>query len=307
MAMGSRYWGPGILDLRAMTSLEPFTLPLGGTPELFQAGETFQDRPLVDRQHPHDLLMELAARYTWTPDDQTQVFLYGGPVGEPALGPTAFMHRPSAADNHWAPLAHHLQDSTHYVHGVATAGVRRGAFQVEGSAFNGREPDEDRVAIRFAPLDSWSARLTWIPGPSWTAQVSHGFLHDPEAGHPGDVRRTTASVTHVVERPWGLWSSSLVWGQNAEDHGVLQSYGFETQLDAGPSHGYGRFELLDRQGGRVGALTVGGIRDLDTDDRFDLGLGADLTAYSLDSSQVATYGDNPLQARVYLRLRPPTH
>jgi hypothetical protein len=320
MAMGSRYWGPGILDLRLMTSLEAFTTAPGGTPQLFQTGETYQNRPLIDRQHPHDLIGELAARYTWNVADATALFAYGALAGEPALGPTAFMHRPSAADNHWAPLAHHLQDSTHIGYGVVTAGVRQGPVQLEGSVFNGREPDENRIGFDFGPLDSWSGRLSWFPGPNWALQTSYGQLKDPERQEPGDVHRTTASATHVLEYPWGWWSTTLVWGQNRDFHSevlTLQSYGLESQVDAGANHGYGRFELVDKNGlgftgedphaiHRVGALTLGAIRDLDTSDKFDLGLGADATVYSLDAATMAAYGDNPISFRVYLRLRPPT-
>jgi hypothetical protein len=320
MLMGSRYLGPGILDLHLMTSLEGLTLPAGGTPQLFQTGESYQNKPLLDRQHPHDLLDELSARYTWNLTDATALFAYGALAGEPALGPTAFMHRPSAADNHWAPLAHHLQDSTHITYGVATAGVRQGPFQLEGSLFNGREPDENRFVPDFGPLDSWSGRLSWFPGPNWALQTSYGQLKEPEALEPGDVHRTTASVMNVQEYPWGWWSTSLVWGQNRDFHGAsytLQSYGLESQLDAGANHGYGRFELVDKTGlaltgeddhaiHRVGALTLGAIRDLDTSDAFDLGLGADATVYSLDAATKAAYGDNPVSFRVYLRLRPPT-
>jgi hypothetical protein len=323
MAMGSRYLGPGILDVRAMGSLEGWSMPPGGTPQLFQTGETYQSRPLRDAQHPHDLFMELAGRYTWNLADTTSLFLYGGLVGEPALGPTAFMHRPSAADNHWAPLGHHLQDSTHIAMGVATVGVRQGPFQLEGSAFNGREPDERRYDLELGALDSWSTRLTWLPHPDWTAQVSYGQLRSPEAGTPGDIHRTTASLAHVRGWPGGFWSNGLVWGQNRELHGeerILQSYGLESQLDwARANHLYGRLELVDKTGldlvpggahdhdaSRVLALTLGGVRDLDTSDRFDLGLGADATVYSYDADVREAYGFNPVSFRVYLRLRPPT-
>ena len=320
MVMGSRNLGPGVLDLRTMTSLEPWTLPPGGTPQLLQTGETWQGRPLVDKQHPHDLLIELAGRYTWNLADATSVFLYGGLAGEPALGPSAFMHRPSAADNHWAPLGHHLQDATHITYGVVTSGVRLGDVLLEGSVFNGREPDENRVGIDFGPLDSWSARASWFPGPSWALQASTGRLVSPEALSPGDIQRTTASLLHVQERPWGWWSGGLIWGQNWEMHGeprMLQSYGLESQLDHGANHLYGRFELLDKTGlpladadhhgvTRVGALTLGLARDLDASDAFDLALGADATVYSLDADTRDAYGFNPLSFRVYLRMRPPT-
>ena len=76
--------------------------------------------------------------------DRTRLILSGAPVGEPALGPTAFMHRPSAAENLAAPLAHHSLDSSHIAMGVLMAGVKRGPWQVESSIFHGGEPDDNR-------------------------------------------------------------------------------------------------------------------------------------------------------------------
>lgn len=323
MAMGTRYLGPGILDLRLMGSLEALTLPPGGTPQLFQTGESYQSQPLRDKQHPHDLLMELAARYTYKPTEDTSLFAYAGLAGEPALGPAAFMHRPSAADNHWAPLSHHLQDATHISYGVGTLGARWRMLQLEASLFNGREPDENRFDIDFGPLDSWSTRLSWIPNDNWVAQVSYGQLNDPEPLAPGDVYRTTASLTNVQPLGEGLLSSTAIWGMNQEFHGesaTLHSFGLESQYDwdRQRNHVYGRFELVDKSGlnlsgaehehdlHRIGALTLGGIRELDWSEHFDLGLGADFSIYFADQEVRQVYGDVPYGFRVYLRLRPPT-
>lgn len=322
MAMLSGNLGPGILDLRAMGSLEGLTLPPGGTPELFQTGETYLGQPLRDKQHPHDLLMELAVRYTYKPTADLSFFAYAGLAGEPALGPSAFMHRPSAADNHWAPLAHHLQDATHITYGVGTLGARWQSLQLEASLFNGREPDENRFDLDFGPLDSWSGRLSWIPSENWVAQISHGQLKDPEILAPGNVYRTTASVTHVLPLPDALLSSTAVWGMNQENHdGVtyLNSFGLESQYDWDQqrNHVYGRFELVDKAGlslqadhehdqHRIGALTLGGIRELDWSEHFDLGLGADASIYFAGPEVRQVYGDLPYGFRVYLRLRPPT-
>ena len=321
MAMGSGQLGPGILDLRLMTSLEGLTLPLGGTPELFQTGESYLGKPLIDKQHPHDLLMELAARYTWQPTDDISLFAYAGLAGEPALGPPAFMHRPSAADNHWAPLAHHLQDSTHISYGVGTLGARWRTLQLEASLFNGREPDENRFGIDFGPLDSWSTRLSWVPSDNWTAQLSYGQLKAPEALEPGDIHRTTASLTHVLPLGPGLLSSSLIWGLNQEFHDearLLNGFGLESQYDwdRQQNHVYGRFELVDKSGltltgsddhslHRISAITLGGIREIDWFDSFDLGIGADVSLYLADTDVRRVYGDVPYGFRIYLRLRPP--
>jgi hypothetical protein len=182
-----------------MLSLEPL-MGQRGYPSLLATGETAFGRPLVDRQHPHDFVMELAARVDVDVGTDTSVFLYGGPVGEPALGPAAFMHRPSARYLPLAPITHHWFDSTHITYGVVTAGVRASALQLEASAFRGQEPGEQRWNIEPPRLDSWSLRASWTPTPNWSAQVSHGRLEQPEASHPGeDEARTTASVHYGSE------------------------------------------------------------------------------------------------------------
>ena len=195
MPMAFRKVGPGTLQLRAMFSFEPFTFPPGGSPLLFQTGETYKGQGLIDRQHPHDLFMELSAQYTVPIGDRATWFAYLGYPGEPALGP-AFMHRASASENASAPLSHHLQDSTHISFGVFTSGFTYRWFKVEGSVFNGREPGENRYNFEAHPWNSRSARLSFAPNSDWSMQVSHGLLRDPEALEPGDVRRTTASVSY---------------------------------------------------------------------------------------------------------------
>lgn len=325
MLTATRRVGPGIVDLDLMTSLEPLTLPPGGTPQLFQTGETYHFNPLVDKQHPHDLFDEVAARYTWNLSANTDLFLYGGTAGEPALGPTSFMHRPSAEDNHWAPLAHHLQDSTHISYGVATLGARHDDWQLEASLFNGREPDEYRYDFDMGPLDSYSARLSYFPGRDWSAQLSWGHLTAPEVYHPGDENRTTASLMNVSDTPWGQLSTALIWGQGVElqDQApfigpplTLESYMVESELRHGDNHFYGRYELVDKDGlppgpplnhtiHHVTALTIGVLHQLRWWDSLDLGVGADATVYSIDSALQAVYGDNPFSCRVYVQLEPP--
>jgi hypothetical protein len=118
MPAAFRRVGKGTLELRGMVSLEPFTFPPGGSPLLFQTGETYKDQPLIDRQHPHDLFMELSTTYTMPVGEHATWFVYAGYPGEPALGPTAFMHRASALENSSAPLGHHLQDQATSVLGL---------------------------------------------------------------------------------------------------------------------------------------------------------------------------------------------
>jgi hypothetical protein len=198
MISASRDLGGATLSLRSMLSLEPL-MDAKGYPSLFATGETANGiTPLVDRQHPHDLFMELSAKLEVPLGNGISGFVYGGPVAEPALGPSAFMHRNSAKYLPLAPITHHWFDSTHITFGVVTAGLSSGAWQIEGSAFRGREPDEHRWDIETPKFDSWSVRATWNPSPYWSAQASYGWLHRPEALEPDtDEARTTATVQYA--------------------------------------------------------------------------------------------------------------
>ncbi len=154
--------------LNAMLSLDPATVGQDGYRELFQVGESLDGRPLVDRQHPHDLLMQLSASWRGTFGGATSLVVAGGPAGEPTLGPVAFMHRASAVGLPLAPLGHHTFDSTHISFGVVTAAVEHGRWTIEGSLFNGREPDEHRWDLDLGPMDSVAGRVWFRPsGDGW--------------------------------------------------------------------------------------------------------------------------------------------
>jgi len=215
MLMGNRPAGPGTLGLRAMLSLDP-TQGKSGYPLLFQSGETADGSThLVDRQHPHDLFMELSTSYSVPFGQDGSAFVYLGLPGEPALGPPAFMHRFSGMRNPEAPITHHWLDSTHITFGVATLGVSRGPFQLEGSWFNGREPDQFRWNIETRKFDSWSARLSYNPLPELAMQVSYGDLKSPEQLEPDvRVKRATASITYHLKTGADHWATTLAYGRN---------------------------------------------------------------------------------------------
>jgi hypothetical protein len=226
MLMGNRPVGPGRLGLRAMVSLDP-TMGKSGYPLLFQTGESADGTtPLVDRQHPHDFFMELAATYSLNLGTDSAAFAYFGLPGEPALGPTAFMHRFSGMRNPEAPLTHHWLDSTHITFGVATLGVSKGPLQLEASWFNGREPDSARWNIETRKFDSWSTRLSYNPLPELSMQVSYGDLKSPEQLEPDTrVQRTTASVTYQLNTGADNWGTTLAYGRNKKSgpgHNVSQ-------------------------------------------------------------------------------------
>jgi hypothetical protein len=210
MPMAQRNWASGELTLRTMLSLEPATISGRYYPELFQQGETAFGRPIVDGQHPHNLFMEIAALYDYKFNEQTILSLYAAPVGDPALGPVAFPHRASASEDPFAPLGHHLEDSTHIADEVLTGGLTWRKLHLEASGFHGREPGENRWIIQIGGLDSWSTRLTRISIQRLgTAQYSIGHLHSPEAQHPAeDVLRQTASIAGITT---GMQARSTPW------------------------------------------------------------------------------------------------
>ena len=147
MLMARRPLGAGRLGLRMMGSLEPWTIPGCGSLNLLATGEMCRGDTIHDRQHPHDLFMELAADYDRPLRGAIRWQIYGGLAGEPALGPPGFPHRLSALVNPVAPVAHHWLDSTHITFGLVTTGVYGARWKAEMSAFNGREPDENRADL----------------------------------------------------------------------------------------------------------------------------------------------------------------
>ena len=327
MPMAFHKLGNGTLQLRGMFSFEPFTFARGGSPLLFQTGETFKNQPLVDRQHPHDLWMELSAQYTMALGERGTWFTYFGYPGEPALGPPAFMHRASASENPSATLSHHLQDSTHISFGVLTTGFTYRWFKLEGSIFNGREPDENRYNFEAHPWNSRSVRLSFAPNRNWSMQISHGFLRHPEALEPGDVRRSTASISY--NRPFnrGNWATSIIWGRNHLNSpgkiGNLNGYTAESTVNfLDKNYLYTRLELVDKDdllraaerarlgitqehpSFRIGAYTFGGARDIWNTDKVSMAVGSDVTFYSKPSVLDQFYGTNPVSWRLYLRIRP---
>lgn len=222
MAMADRPAGAGRFQLRGMASLEPWTIGGCGYPNLLATGEVCDGDGIHDRQHPHDLVVELAGRYHRPLRGNTRWQLYAGLAGEPALGPTAYQHRRSAAFNPIAPTTHHWLDSTHITYGVVTTGVSTSRWHVEASLFNGREPDEQRGDLDLGALDSVSGRVTFAPHANLVVQVSGGLLREAEAD-PGtavriDVARLTASAT--FNRPLSagrLLAATIAYGSNSED------------------------------------------------------------------------------------------
>lgn len=314
MLTAEKQTGWGRVQLKSMSSLEPI-MSNRGYPNLFATGETANGDPLTDRQHPHDFFMELAGRVDVNIDESRRVFLYGGPVGEPALGPSAFMHRGAARYNPEAPISHHWFDSTHITYGVVTAGFASNHLQLEGSLFTGREPDESRWGIDKMRFDSWSVRATWSPSPSWSIQASTGRLNEPEPLHIGqDEQRTTASAHYANGK--GLSAMFAFSAKDRKPGRTLTAWLAEANWDM-DNHStlFGRIENvrndelfpdhadpLHDQPFRVTKFQAGYAYRLPLGDDFNLALGGTVSAFAKPDALDVAYGGNPVGATVFARL-----
>ncbi len=326
MPMAQRQIGRGELTLRTMISLEPATVTQRAYPLLFQQGETAFGKPINDGQHPHDFFMELAALYDLRVGKDSLLSFYAAPVGDPAMGPSAYAHRASASENPAASLGHHLQDSTHIADDVVTAGFAYKRARIETSGFHGREPDEFRWDIDSGSIDSWSTRLTVQPGQNWSAQYSFAHLTSPEQLHAEEsVHRMTASVMYNRPLDNGNWASAVIWGRNhvLETGHVFNGYLVESTLQfATRNRIWGRVENLDRTSelllgknpepagfqeaslARIQAYTAGYDRDFPLLPGVSTALGGQLMFYGKPDFLTPLYGKHPAGVILFLHIRP---
>jgi len=306
----------GTLNLRIMLSPDPF-MGAGGYPLLFAAGESANGvDPLIDRQHPHDLFMELSASYAHRLGPNSSVFVYGGLPGEPAFGPPAFMHRVSAMDSPEAPITHHWFDSTHITFGVVTAGLTHGPWKIEASQFRGREPDEDRYDIETGELDSTAVRLSWNPTRNLSLQASWADIESPEALEP-DEDEERWSVSGIYTRPigeHGWWTTTLAFANKERSDGVsldawlaeaawrpneqwtLFARGEAIETDELGLVHHGPVEDVQR-------VSLGAIRDFRINENTVFGVGAVLQQHFASDALEPLYDGDPQGAMAFVRLR----
>lgn len=326
MPMAQRKFGMNQqLTVRAMFSLEPATVTHEQYPLLFQQGETAYGVPIADGQHPHDFFMEIAALYDVKVGAKSLLSFYAAPVGDPAIGPTAYPHRMSAFENPVGTLSHHQQDSTHIASDVVTMGFTHRAVRVEASGFHGREPDEHRWNIDQGAIDSWSTRLTVQPGQNWSGQYSYARIKSPESLNPTeDQERMTASAMYNRPLAHGNWASTVVWGRTRSlaDSGKVNSYLLESTLRfAEKNNVWTRMENAGRTDEllvgehalpagfheepltHVQAYTFGYDREMPTWKHVSAAIGAQVTAYGVGEPLKAAYGAHPVGVNMFVRLR----
>lgn len=316
MGMANRPIGNGTLQLRAMLSPDPL-MGASGYPLLLASGETANGRDrLIDRQHPHDFVMELSASVSQRVGPNSSLFLYTGLPGEPAFGPPAFQHREAIMDSPEAPISHHWLDSTHISFGVVTGGVVVGNVKLEASRFNGREPDQHRWNIETGPLDSTAVRLSWNPTKELSLQGSWGHFTDPEQLEPGvDQKRLSASILYSrqVSPGWKL-AGTLAWGRKTAEHHNDDAFVAEASVKHAGWTLFGRGEMTENRelvadvehgpAYRVGKLSIGAVRDFTIAKHLSVGAGGLFAFNFVPSGLQPLYGTaHPTGAMAFLRLK----
>ena len=291
-----------------------------GSPQLFQTGESYQRTPLVNYQHPHDLLMGLGATYRL---ERPRVrYVFGADlVGSPTLGPTPFMHRESARNNPQVPLSHHCLDSTHITTGRPPSGVEIGPLTFEASVFRGDEPDENRLNIE-QPRARFLGRPRRLAPRTVAGAVLRRRLHEPEWFEPYDVTRLTASIgfngasRRVPCRHARLGTEPRVQRFDNTDDATCSSGTFappaRRRSTAAPKIGQADLRArLPSEGLRPSALLFPYHR-ADRSARFAIfrspacgriGVGADVTWYPVMSDVLDLY-EGSRSFHVFLRWRP---
>ena len=323
MLMGSGPAPGGRVRLRFMGTIEPFTLPDGGYPQLLQVAHQYQGAPASDRQHPHELFVEMSAAYDWAASEALGLSLYGAVVGEPALGPVSYNHRAGAGRDPTAPLGHVAQDYTHESLGVVTIGAFGRRARLEASLFNGSHPDEDRtnLDLQGGQLDAVSGRLTWAPSTALTASVWWAALPARTGDHAhGAEQRFGAAVLLAKPRSGRAWSTTFVYGAVApEGDEVRHTALIESSLDLSPAQAiFGRVEFVQRTAEELAltgsvpermdllALSIGSARRLWRSRVVDTAAGARVTVNLIPAALEPFYGSRaPAALLVYLRVAPP--
>lgn len=303
----------GRLNLRVMLSPDPF-MGRDGYPLLLASGETADGvTPLVDRQHPHELFMELSGSYSYRLSARESAFVYLGYPGEPAFGPPAFMHRLSALDSPEAPITHHWFDSTHITFGVLTAGYTRGDWRIEASQFTGREPDEDRYDFDEPQFDSTSVRLRWNPTERLALQASWADLESPEQLEP-EIDETRWSLSAIYTMPLGeesWWSTTVAYGaKDPTDENALTGLAIETAYRPNRDWTFfGRAEQVESHDLAPGEVytvakaSLGALRDFRIRDNVTVGVGALYSHNFVPDELEPSYDGDQDGAMAFVRLR----
>jgi hypothetical protein len=293
---------------RGRVSLEPYTLPDDGYPQLLQYRSEQTGEVVLDRMRPQDLFGEAAVQFGFRPSESTLLSLYGGIVGQPALGPAPAQLRPSGVDFAEAPFAYDIQEASHTQTNVITAGFATRLISIEASTFHDSITTGDHTEIDSGGLDSQSMRLTLTPTPTLAIQVSRGELGED------DAKRTINSASLT----WGRPSAAItaLWTQRQYDADRVDegAYGIEVALRPGRNTFMVRVEHVDRPAGFPRELstdaveeathyTAGYIFDFTPAARYRTGVGVNVDYRTKTHDLEDIYGHKPQSIYAFVRVR----
>ena len=310
MLMGRKGLGGGILGLHFMTSLDPIFNGPRGVPNLFQNGFTVHGVDVGDRKDPHNIFAEVAASYSHPLSKNFSGFLYGGPVGEPALGGAMYLHRTSGLNIPEAPISHDWFDGSHISFGVATLGlVYQNKWKLEGSLFNSDEPGVKLYGVGRFRLNSSSGRLSYNPSHDWSFSTSYGYLNSDVNQH-----RLTFSAAYSRTLTQGdMLSATAYFGQNiVQGSPKSNAWLAEATYYHAKEAFFARYERVDKSelidvppgNYTVNKFLFGDVHNFYSKDQLDYGLGAYAGLYSYPSALNDVYGNNPITFGVFLRIQP---
>lgn len=314
------------LNLDFMGTVEKWTLPSAGYPELLQIGEDQSNgKPFLDAQHPHNspvmgLTLSDTIKIGLGEKDHLKVFF--APRGEATDGPIAFMHRPTGMMNPDAPLGHHIgQDVGHITSTVIGASLKLGNLRIEASTFHGGEPQPTKVDLPVGTPDSGAVRFIQELSPDLMTMESFAYVKSPEPSDP-DVSfllRFSGSIYNRVKLSdrWKFYNSLIYGGITRYDHAsLLSSVGEEFWFSGGAPNFWGRIEVLQRTPGElqvdsvadqntgrwVTACTLGYTHNVYTTDGIQIGIGGSATKDILPAVYESSYGGNPWSGKLFIQV-----
>ncbi|MEO7162617.1 MAG: hypothetical protein ABI041_06850, partial [Bdellovibrionia bacterium] len=314
------------LNLDWMGTIEKWSFPESGYPELLQIGEAnAQGQPYIDAQHPHSSpIMGLTFSDTIRLGDigKNSIKLFFAPRGETTDGPVAFMHRVTGLANPDAPLGHHIaQDLGHITSTVIGASLKLGNTRFEGSVFNGTEPEPTKVDLPIGAPNSYAFRLVEEFTPKIMAMASIAYVANPEHHEPTVASRMRYSASMYTQNDlsntWKLYNTLIVGHITNYENANLSSIGEEFLFKGDRPRIWGRIELAQRTPGQlqitglqntnqpfwVAALTVGYTYAVAKFHGSELGVGGAAVSNFIPADFSSAYGGtNPWGAKIFLQL-----
>lgn len=296
-AIGSR----GLLLFRGRLSLEPYTVPEDGYPQMLQFVSEESGGPLLDSMRPHDLVGEAAVHFAYRVTSASYLHVYAAPVGTPALGFVPYAQRLSSEEFAEAPYSYDVQETFYDSSSVVTAGYGSRWLSLEGSVFHDAVTTGRHSDIPDGDIDSRSARLTITPTRNLSVQISRGELGDDER------EIDSASIALANERA----SLSAIYTKRTSRLGEELAAGtFETTFRVGRGTFMARAESVDRPSGFLGNLEVDRTSHFAFGYLYDFmagayrgGVGVNLDYHTQTHDIEHLYGHKPQAIYVYARFR----